>query len=853
MSTTAPAPTFTAAIDREARRALVRGRADLDGIDFVEVLSNHAGTPGHVPGIPAQRTLLVHLLNGPVPPTWDATTVAVPGGVREDPDLNPVGVTWAHAAVAVAGTTTTPPADPLDGVTPEDRALVGQALAGDEARARALVVRTDSPGDLSTYTLRLLGEGGTGVPDGIDPPLATSSFRFGVDCPSDLDCRVPAQDLPPAEGPATGDYLARDFEGLRTRLLDRLAALMPGWTDHSPADPAVMVAELFAVVGDRLSYWQDAIATEAYLGTARRRTSVRRHARLLAYAVHEGCSARTLLALTTDSTLTLPAGTAVADLPAEARAAVPPGTTDPAVPIEASDTGRLVVETAAPVTLTPARNALDLFAWGDDDHCLRPGTTAAFVRTSAGTDPELRAGDLLVLAERPAGGEPRDGDPARRFPVRLVTDAREHADPLDPAVTVWEIRWHPADALTAPLPVTEPGTAEARAVALANVVVADHGATVAEELLVPPTVPAGVDYRPRLQRPGLSRVDGTLPPSAPATELLAPDPRRADGALALDDGLRTWEPRPDLLASGRLATHLVIEPEPGGVSRLRFGDGVHGRSPAVGVSPRATYRVGTGTAGNVGPDRLVRILRRPDHTDPTGGADVHVWNPLPASGGRDPEPLEQVRQLAPAALRTQLRAVTSPDYARVAEQHAGTQRAVARRRWTGSWYVQSVTLDPVAARDDDPVLRDEVLAALEVRRMAGVDVALERRLHVPLEIVLGGCVARGYLVGDVVARLREAFSAGVRPDGSRGFFHPDRFTFGQPLLLSDVVAAAMAVDGVAWVEPLRFTRASASRAAARASLQAGELTMASRELLRCDSDPNNPEAGHIEFSFGGGS
>ena len=111
----------------------------------------------------------------------------------------------------------------------------------------------------------------------------------------------------------------------------------------------------------------------------------------------------------------------------------------------------------------------------------------------------------------------------------------------------------------------------------------------------------------------------------------------------------------------------------------------------------------------------------------------------------------------------------------------------------------------------------------------------------------------GHLRADVEQRLREAFTSGLRRDGGRGFFHPDRFTFGQPLRLSDVVAAAMAVDGLAWVELTRFARAGASAFDAAASLEAGELTMAPRELLRCDSDVNNPEAGHIEITLGGGS
>ena len=53
-----------------------------------------------------------------------------------------------------------------------------------------------------------------------------------------------------------------------------------------------------ALAGDYLSYHQDAIGTEAYLATARRRLSVVRHARLLDYFLVEGCNARTWLALT---------------------------------------------------------------------------------------------------------------------------------------------------------------------------------------------------------------------------------------------------------------------------------------------------------------------------------------------------------------------------------------------------------------------------------------------------------------------------------------------------------------------------------------------------------------------------
>ena len=75
---------------------------------------------------------------------------------------------------------------------------------------------------------------------------------------------------------------------------------MPTWQERHPAALGVMLMELLAYVGDYLSYQQDAIATEAYLGTARRRVSVRRHARLVDYLMHDGCNARTWVQVQVD-------------------------------------------------------------------------------------------------------------------------------------------------------------------------------------------------------------------------------------------------------------------------------------------------------------------------------------------------------------------------------------------------------------------------------------------------------------------------------------------------------------------------------------------------------------------------
>ncbi len=65
-------------------------------------------------------------------------------------------------------------------------------------------------------------------------------------------------------------------------------------------DLGITLVELLAYAGDYLSYYQDAVATEAYLGTARQRISVHRHARLVDYWMHDGCNARAWLTISTD-------------------------------------------------------------------------------------------------------------------------------------------------------------------------------------------------------------------------------------------------------------------------------------------------------------------------------------------------------------------------------------------------------------------------------------------------------------------------------------------------------------------------------------------------------------------------
>jgi predicted phage baseplate assembly protein len=85
---------------------------------------------------------------------------------------------------------------------------------------------------------------------------------------------------------------------------------------------------------------------------------------------------------------------------------------------------------------------------------------------------------------------------------------------------------------------------------------------------------------------------------------------------------------------------------------------------------RAAYRKGLGSAGNVRAHQLSQALDRPLGLK-------GVTNPLPATGGVDPEPADRARATIPLPVRTLGRAVSLLDYADFAMAFTGIGKAVA--------------------------------------------------------------------------------------------------------------------------------------------------------------------------------
>jgi hypothetical protein len=741
---------------------------------------------------------------------------------------------------------------------------------------RILRVRVDQPGDFSTYRLTL-------TDPRVDPAYASIAFSFKAGCPTRFDCEAACEcEQPPPDAPQI-DYLAKDYRSFRQALLDRLPTVAPGWMERHEADLGMVLLELLAYAGDQLSYQQDAIANEAYLSSARQRISVRRHARLVDYAVDEGASARAFVVATVSVPYLLTAPQQLLtrrDLPFEGHvppldAVLAPQSTVTVDRLRAD--AAAVFETALDANLHPSLNEIAIYTWDLADCCLPTGTTTVDLTGSLAVVPwGLQEGSLLVLEETAGAdtGLAADADPTHRQVVRLVK-VETVADPLAPGTAITRVHWSDDDALIFPLCVSRRDAHNAPqtiAVARGNVLIADHGQT-REEWLPgrPPYAPlsdtaagapaaSGFVRGPRPTQFLLSdgplsmwRALGAEPVAAMNAVQAAPNVSLQVSTNAAD--AKPFTAAPDLLHAGPFNSDFVAETTNDERANIRFGDGVNGRAPAIGSFVRAHYRIGVGRSGNVGAETLRHLLLPPGAAAPP---ITTLRNPLSASGGRDRETNDQVKVRAPVAFRSpQMRAVTAADYAEIAKRVPGVSGAVARFRWTGSWLTVFLIVD---AQD-----RDELDAGLAqtiedyVRRFTqtGYDLEVRPASYVALDLELFVCVARDRFRTDVEESVVRALSSRRLPDGSLGFFHPDRFSFGQPLYLSALYAAVLAVPGVESVTARRFSRyldddPPPGRPLTASNVDTGAITVGDVEVLELLGDPSLPERGLLAITTGGG-
>lgn len=320
----------------ERRREEVRA-ASLFGLDYAEFSDD-------------PPTVTVHYL-GKAPPGIEKTNILLRGGTRIR-DVEVVNLHMHHQT------------DP----TLDDY----------------MEVVVDKLGDFSTYTLSVVTLDEHGHPTtqplaGFDPRYDRVDFNFKASCPTDLDCKVQPVCPPPKRTQPEINYLAKDYASFRQLILDRLAIIMPNWQETHVPDLGIALVELLAYTGDYLSYHQDAVATEMYLDTARERISVRRHARLVDYALHEGCNARAWVTMETDRDQRFDPRQIyfITSYPGAPAGHVLESSVLESVPATGYEVFEPLWPAGSSILIYAAHDEICFYTWGDCRCCLPKGATSA--------------------------------------------------------------------------------------------------------------------------------------------------------------------------------------------------------------------------------------------------------------------------------------------------------------------------------------------------------------------------------------------------------------------------------------------------------------------------------------------
>jgi predicted phage baseplate assembly protein len=304
-----------------------------------------------------------------------------------------------------------------------------------------------------------------------------------------------------------------------------------------------------------------------------------------------------------------------------------------------------------------------------------------------------------------------------------------------------------------------------------------------------------------------------------------------------------WEEVADFSRSGPTDRHVVWDGASGVVRFgpvVRYPDGStrqHGAIPADGAVVSVTgYRHGGGARGNLGAGTLTTLRATMPFVD-------RVLNHRPATGGVDPESVENAKVRGPLSIRTGERAVTAGDFERLTLEASAE---VARVRCLPP----KSPLDPVRLLVV-PQVRGSVLE--EGLDDYAVDDALTQQIseHLDARRLLGTTVEVGtpYYQGVTVAALLQALPG--RPntlirdralDLLRRFVHPLQggvegrgWPFDTDLNAATLAQMLESVDGVDRVEEVLLFEYD---------LRTGRRSGAGREVIRLAPDSLFLSAGH---------
>ena len=313
------------------------------------------------------------------------------------------------------------------------------------------------------------------------------------------------------------------------------------------------------------------------------------------------------------------------------------------------------------------------------------------------------------------------------------------------------------------------------AVLLGNIALASHGEKVTDEVL------GDGDASATFQKFELQK--------KPLTYISSAGPGGVATSLRVSVNDVAWSEVPTLFGRDPADQVFTTRLADDGTVTVGFGDGVTGaRLPSGRANVVADYRQGSGLPGRV----AARSLRTPLDL-PVGLRSV--TNPMAATGGADPESLEQARENAPTTVRTFGRVVSLRDFEDLVRSSGEVAKALATWVWNGETRVVHLTIAAQKGLAFSAADLARIHASLNTGRDPNHILFLDNYVEVPIVITATVRVKPNRVASIVAAAARSALLESLSFDQLR---------FGQTIDLSEAYATLQNVDGVESVDVDRF-------------------------------------------------
>jgi len=344
-----------------------------------------------------------------------------------------------------------------------------------------------------------------------------------------------------------------------------------------------------------------------------------------------------------------------------------------------------------------------------------------------------------------------------------------------------------------------------------NVVKATHGSTVEESL-------GNGDASKSMQQMTLK--------NSPLTFVAAPTPSGVASTLTVRaDGVK-WDETESFTGLDPTAHAYLTTISDDAQATVIFGNGKQGARLPTGVdNVKATYRVGIGRVGNLKGGQLTLAISRP-----LGTKDVN--NPLPATGGADPETIHHARENIPVALLALDRLVSVQDYADFTRTFGGVTKASATSLPGGDLPLVHVT---IAGDGDHEVDENSELFRNLAEALQTYGDPYQQVMIANCERIIAGLHAKVVIDSHYLWDNVEPVIRALLLDR----FGFDRSVLGARLYASAITAAIQSVPGVVFVdlEPLR--------AVSRQSVFSGSAVSSGKMLQKFKHDFVDARLAHL--------